>query len=169
MRTVAALVLLAALAACSPPTGPVARPGLWRQSISLSGSEYDPASPPAPIVSEICVGRGGRIKIPYYRAHRTKTCMEDAIARTSTRGWSSRTVCEHAELGTIVTTAEVEGDMQDFYVILGQVTLGDGSKTRAQVTGQYVSDRCPEGMRPGDERPAEAPAGSNLVWEPPAE
>ena len=129
------------------PTPPKRRPGLWEQTMSMSGMTQ---------TSQLCVDAAVEQKLGWWSQQATRDmCSQQSFAPGPGGTWTFSSTCNMGSGGVTVTRGVASGDFAQAYQLdMTSTTTGAGAP---QMNGEHKMTMkaawkgpCPAGMRPGD-------------------
>jgi hypothetical protein len=137
----------ASTATTGAPTPPKRKPGLWEQTMAMSGMTQ---------TSRLCVDATVEEKLGWWSQQATKNmCSQQSFAPGPGGTWTFSSTCSMGSGGTTVTKGVASGDFSSAYQLdMTSTTTGAGAP---QMNGEHKMTMkatwkgpCPADMRPGD-------------------
>jgi len=136
------------LAAAAEPDrpAPARRPGLWSQSLSMSGLIQ---------TALICIDRATDARLSLVGAQATSGDCDLRAITPEQAGWRFQSVCDMGSGGRTMTSGTATGDFASRYVVRARSTTSGAAVPQMNGTHSFTAvatweGSCPAGMRPGD-------------------
>jgi hypothetical protein len=135
-----------ATAPAGPVTMPSRKPGLWKQTVTTSGTHQ---------VSSICLDKAAEAKLAVWGAGASKdVCQQNELSPVP-GGWAFKSTCDMGSGGKTTSHGTVTGDFNTRYKVQSESTTeGAGAP---QMNGAHMMSLeavwegpCPADMKPGD-------------------
>jgi hypothetical protein len=135
-----------ATAPAGPMTMPSRKPGLWKQTVTASGTQQ---------VSSICLDKASEAKLSVWGAGASKDMCQRSEISPVPGGWAFKSTCDMGSGGKTTSHGTVTGDFNSSYKLQAESTT-EGAGAPQMNGGHMMSMEatwegpCPPDMKPGD-------------------